>query len=65
MQHTKSAQIMLALILTCAASPRSLMGREYEKGDVVIAVNDTELKVKNNTVGSVPKGEKLTIEDIS
>ena len=64
MRNSRSLIIILAVITTRAILATSCMGQDYKKGDEVIALRDLPLKVETETVGTVRKGDKLTVEDV-
>jgi hypothetical protein len=47
-----------------ASSVGQELGQEYRKGDEVTALRETALKVETRTVGTVPKGAKLVVEQV-
>jgi len=64
MRNAKSMVVILAVITTSVDLAATASGQEHKKGDEVVVLNDTELKVGTETIGTVHKGEKLTVEKI-
>ena len=64
MQDTRATSIILAVVTVCVSLVTASMGAEYKRGDEVVALRDVELKVEAQAVGTVQKGEKLTVQDV-
>jgi len=56
--------MLLAAIFNCATLSTLSYGEEYKKGQEVVALRNAELKVEAKTVGTVRKGEKVTVEAV-
>jgi hypothetical protein len=54
---------ILAIILFCATLTSSF-GQDFKKGDVVFVVQDTELKMGAKNIGTVYKGNRVTVESV-
>jgi len=64
MRFFKTLGIIFVVFTICLSVMTASFAQEYKKGDDVIALRDAPLKIETKMVGTVRKGDKLTVEDV-
>jgi len=61
MKSARSTLIVVAAIAAIGASATPSMGQKYKKGDKVVALTDTDLKIEATNTGTVRRGQVLVV----
>jgi uncharacterized protein YgiM (DUF1202 family) len=64
MTQTSLLAIALGAAYLCTLVSTAAFAQDYKKGDEVVAVKKLDLRVSGKVRGTVPKGERLTVEQV-